>query len=64
MRWRCWLLGHCCPCGVPNRLEDWTAEHDVAEGGQLLLNGEVVRLLPIDHNSTPITLVQIPNDAP
>ena len=32
---RCWLLGHCCPCGckpVPNRLGDWTAEHDVAEG--------------------------------
>ncbi len=36
MQWRCWLLGHCCPCGckpVPNRLGDWTAEHDVAEGG-------------------------------
>ena len=42
MQWRCWLLGHCCPCGckpVPNRPGDWTAEHDVAEGGQLLLAG-------------------------
>ena len=34
------MLGHCCPHvskPLPNCLGDWAAEHDMAEGGQLLL---------------------------
>ena len=36
------MLGHCCPHvskPLPNCLGDWVAEHDMAEGGQLLLTG-------------------------